>query len=182
MAIESMKVLRRLIDGHRKFVCVASESGDRDYLQFGQALRPLEYLILGTLDERIERYVSDLEYSPRTTVDNRWDGDPLTAQEWVIRFREEVASQVLVGVYRASALAPPQVFYAHRDHFELAAAIAIADSVLLPDRGFPMLIDLADRACKSAYGGGSLRDITDAAYARFGAGVRYGSERQNRPD
>jgi len=25
----------------------------------------------------------------------------------------------LVGVYRASALAPPQVFYCHRDHFEL---------------------------------------------------------------
>jgi hypothetical protein len=89
---------------------------------------------------------------------------------------------VLVGVFRASSLAPPQVFYAHRDHFELAAAIAIADSVLLPDRGFPMLIDLADRTCKSVYGGGSLRDITDAAYARCGAGARYGSERQNRPD
>ena len=40
MAIESMKVLRRLIDGHRKFVYVASEAGDRGYLQFGQALRP----------------------------------------------------------------------------------------------------------------------------------------------
>ena len=74
------------------------------------------------------------------------------------------------------------MFYAHRNHFELAAAIAIADSVLLPDRGFPMLIDLADRACKSVYGGGSLHDLTDAAYARCGAGVRYGSERQNRPD
>ena len=99
-----------------------------------------------------------------------------------VRFRDEVASQVLVGVFRASPLAPPQVFYAHRDHFELAAAIAIADSVLLPDRGFPMLIDLADRACKSVYGGGSLRNVADAAYARVGAGVRYASERANRPE
>jgi hypothetical protein len=74
------------------------------------------------------------------------------------------------------------VFYAHRDHFELAAAIAIADSVLLPDRGFPMLIDLADRACKSVYGGGSLKDMTDAAYARCGAGTRFTSERANRPE
>ncbi len=181
MAIESMKVLRGLIDGHRRFVYVASESGDRDYLQLGQALRPLEYLIIGTLDDRIEEFVAKIHFHDRTTVDNRWDGESLTPQEWVIRFRDGVASQVLVGVYRASALAPPQVFYAHRDHFEMAAAIAIADSVLLPDRGFPMLVDLADRACKSSYGGGSLRDITDAAYARFGAGLRYGSERQNRP-
>jgi len=92
-----------------------------------------------------------------------------------------VASQVLVGVYRASAIAPPQVFYAHRDHFKLAAAVAIADGVLLPDRGFPMLIDLADRACKSVYGG-SLRELVDAAYARCGAGVRYASERTNGPE
>src|SRR5204863_1846066 len=96
--------------------------------------------------------------------------------------RDEVASQVLVGVFRASPLAPPQVFYAHREHFELAAAVAIADSVLLPDRGFPMLIDLADRACHSVYGGGSLRDVADTAYARSGAAFRYASERTNRPE
>jgi hypothetical protein len=182
MAIESMKVLRRLISEHRKFVFVSSEPGDRDYLQFGQALRPLEYLVITTLDERIDQFVNAIDFSTRTTADNRWDGTALTPQQWVTRFQKEVASQVLVGVYRASALAPPQVFYAHRDHFELAAAIAVADSVLLPDRGFPMLIDLADRACKSVYGGGSLRDLTDAAYARHGAGLRYGSERQNRPE
>ena len=46
----------------------------------------------------------------------------------------------------------------------------------------PVLIDLADRACKSVYGGGSLRDVADAAYARVGAGVRYASERANRPE
>ena len=41
-------------------------------------------------------------------MDDRWDDVPLTPEEWVIRFRDEVASQVLVGVFRASALAPPQ--------------------------------------------------------------------------
>lgn len=181
VAIQSIKILRRLIDGHRKFVYVASESGDRHYLTFGQALKPLEYLILGTLSERIEDFVREIAFSGRVTVDDQWDGVPLRPDQWVTRFRDEVASQVLVGVYRASLLAPPQVFYAHRDHFELAAAIAIADSVLLPDRGFPMLIDLADRACASVYGGGNLRDVADAAYARAGAGRRYASERAHRP-
>src|SRR4029079_16628719 len=130
-------------------------------------------LILGTLDERIEQFVRDIRFSHKPTVDAHWDGKPLSAVDWVIRFRDAVASQVLVGVFRASALAPPQVFYAHRDHFKLAAAIAIADSVLLPNRGFPMLIDVADRACQSVYGGGSLKEMADAAYARCGAGVRF---------
>jgi hypothetical protein len=70
--------------------------------------------------------VDDLTFGGPVTVDDRWDGAKLRPEEWVIRFRDEVASQVLYGVYRASVLAPPQVFYAHRDHFELAAAIAIA--------------------------------------------------------
>lgn len=182
MAIESIKVLRRLIAGHRKFVYVSSESGDRDYLTFGHALRPLEYLVLGTLKEKIEAFVKDIHFPGKPTVDAAWDGGALRPEEWVSRFRDEVASEVLVGVFRASALAPPQVFYAHREHYEIAAAIAIADSVLLPDRGFPMLIDLADRACKSVYGGGGLKDMTDAAYAKCGAGSRFTSERANRPD
>ena len=79
-------------------------------------------------------------------------------------------------------MAPPQMFYAHREFVHTAARIALADSVLLADRGFPALIDLADRTCKSIYGGGSLREIAGAAYARAGVGLRYGSERQNRPE
>ena len=43
--------------------------------------------------------------------------------------RTTVASKVVVGLYRATRLAPAQVFYAHEDHAHLAAHIAIADSV-----------------------------------------------------
>jgi hypothetical protein len=138
--------------------------------------------VVGTLAHRIERYVGDLSFSGRVTVDDTWEGKPLDPELWVSRFLDEVAPQVLVGVYRASPLAPPQMFYAHRDHLHTAARIALADSVLLADRGFPALIDLADRTCASVYGGGSLRDVANTAYARAGVGLRYGSERQNRPD
>jgi hypothetical protein len=179
--IESVKVMRQLIADHQRFVFVSSESGDRDLLTLGQALRPLEYLIVGTLEERITEFVEKLSFSTRVNVDDHWDDTRLTPEKWALRFCHDIASQVLVGVYRASVLAPPQVFYSHREHFTTAARIAIADSVLLADRGFPMLIDLVDRACKSVYGGGSLKEMADAAYAKAGAGVRYGSERQNRP-
>jgi hypothetical protein len=180
--IESVKVMRRLIAEHKRFVFVSSESGDRDLLTLGQALRPLEYLIVGTLNERIERFAYDLQFSSRVTVDNEWDGLAISPNSWVRKFCDEVAKDVLVGVFRASSLAPPQVFYCHREFFKIAARIAVADSVLLPDRGFPMLIDLVDRACKSVYGGGSLKEMADAAYAKAGGGGRYGSERQNRPE
>ena len=181
--IESVKVMRQLIAGHKRFAFVSSEAGERRLLTLGQALRPLEYLIVQTLDEQIDRFISGLQFSTNVTVDADWDGDGirLSPEKWVMRFRDEIASQVLVGVYRASALAPPQVFYCHRDHFEIAARLLIADSVLLPGRGFPMLIDLADKACTSVYGGGSLKEMAEAAYARAGSGLRYGSERQNRP-
>jgi hypothetical protein len=182
MMIRSVRLMRRLIEGHRRFVFVASEPGDRLYLTIGQALRPCEYAIVGTLAHRIERYVHDLSFAGRVTVDDAWEGKSMSPELWVDRFLDDVAPQVLVGVYRASRLAPPQTFYAHRDHVHTAARVALADSVLLADRGFPALIDLADRTCKSVYGGGSLREIANAAYARAGAGLRYGSERQNRPE
>lgn len=183
MMIRSVRLIRRLIEDHKRFVFVASEPGDLALLTIGQALRPCEYAVAGTLAHRIERYVGDLSFSGRVTVDDDWgDGQSLNPELWVSRFLDEVAPRVLVGVYRASPLAPPQMFYAHRDHVHTAAHIALADSVLLADRGFPALIDLADRTCASIYGGGSLRDVANTAYARAGVGLRYGSERQNRPD
>ncbi len=181
MAIESVRVLRELIDGHRCFVYVASEPGDRNLLGLGQALRPLEYLIVGTLTERIAPFIDGLTFSNRVTVDDRLDGRKLSPADWVTAFRDEVASQVLYGVFRASAVAPPQVFYAHRDHFETAARIAIADSVLQPARGFPLLIDLADRAVNAVGGGGSLTEMANAAYAKVASPFQYQSERANRP-
>jgi len=181
MSIASIRLLRRLIDGHRRFVYVTSEPGDRVYLTVGQALPLLHFAVIGTLAERIAPFVEGIHFSGAPTVDARWEGVTRRPEEWVVRFRDEVASQVLVGVYRASWLAPPQVFYAHRDHFETAARIAIADSVLLADRGFPLLIDLADRACKAVYGGGSLTEMADAAYAKHAPPFRYQSERANRP-
>ena len=62
----------------------------------------------------------------------------------------------------------------------MAVRIALADSVLLEERGFPLLIDLADRVCQSVYGSGSLREMAETAYAAAGAPFRYQSERATR--
>ena len=179
LVIESIKVICRLIS-HGRFVFIASEPSDRALLTIGQGLFPLEYAVVGTLRDRIDPYLEGWAPTHVPTVDARWDGELLEPQKWVQRFRDEVAPQVVYGLYRATRLAPPQVFYAHRDHVHTAARIALADSVLLEQRGFPMLIDLADRVCRSVYGGGSLQEMAAEAYAAAGAPFRFGSERDTR--
>ncbi len=180
LMIESTKIIRRLVEDHQKFVFVASEPSDRLLLTIGQALRPQEYAIVRTLKEMIDKTVEHGHYRMRTTVDTTWDGQTLKPQDWIIRFRDVVAPQVVVGVYRATRLAPAQVFYAHVDHADIAAHIVLADSVLQEHRGFPLLIDLADNVCSRVFGGDTLTGPVSTAYADTGAPWRYLSERATR--
>ncbi|WP_020469387.1 hypothetical protein [Zavarzinella formosa] len=180
LMIESVKAIRQLAEGHRKFVFVSSEPADRVLLTIGHSLRPLEYAIVDTLRDRLAEFIDNARFHPAVTVDNRWDGVPLATDQWLVRFRDQVAARVVCGVYRASPFAPAQVFYAHEDHAAIAVRIAMADSILQEHRGFPTLIDLADEACRSLYGGATLGDLADAAYARAGAATRYASERMSR--
>lgn len=180
LMIEATKVLRALIEGHQKFVFVASEPSDRVLLTIGEALRPLEYAIVGNLRDAIYRTVQNGHYRMRVTSDTTWDGRKLTPEEWIKRFRDEVTSKVVIGVYRATRLAPPQVFYAHEDHADVAAHVILADSILQEHRGFPLLIDLADNVCRGVFGGDTLRGPVSTAYAEAGAPFRYLSERQTR--
>ena len=116
-------------------------------------------------------------------ADLHWDGERLTPQDWMPRFRDR--GRVAGGRRRlpgepgraaAGVLRP-------RGPRRLRRPIAVADSVLQEERGFPLLIDLADHVCRSVFGGGSLRDMTDAAYAASGVPWRYLSERAHaQPD
>lgn len=180
LMIESVRIIRRLIEEHRRFVFVTSEPRDRLLLTIGQALRPLEYAIVSTLQDRLEPVLESAHFSGPVTVDATWDGRELPPEQWLRRFLNEAASKVVVGVYRATMLAPAQIFYAHVDHADVAARIALADSVLQEQRGWPLLIDVADSLCRSVYGGGSLKELAMAAYAAVGAPFRYQSERSTR--
>jgi len=180
LMIESTRIVRQLVEDHQKFVFVASEPSDRVLLTIGQALRPLEYAIVATLRDRIDRTVEGGHYRMQVSVDTRWDGDRLKPDQWIRRFRDVVAPQVVVGVYRASELAPAQMFYAHVDHADVAAHIALADSVLQAHRGFPLLIDLADNVCRGVFGAETLSGPVSTAYAEAGAPWRYLSERATR--
>ena len=77
-------------------------------------------------------------------------------------------------------MAPPYVFYAHADRAHEAALIAMADSTMHEHRGFPMLIDLADRICASTFGAQALATQLEVSYAAQGVPFEYLPERYTR--
>ena len=164
--VEAMQAL--LLD-HRRFVYVASDPADRLLLTIGNALNVLEFAIVGTLESQInaEKLAASQSGHPRE-------------RDLIQAFVRAVGPEIVSGVYRAGLNAPARVFYAHRDFACEAAALAIADSVLQPYRGFPMLIDLADIVCGNVFDQASFHGTVQNAYARAGEPMRYLGERETR--
>lgn len=167
----AINVLRELIEKHRKFVFVSSSPRDRLFLTIGHALRPWEYAIVSTLSQRLEHWL----HQSRFAVGSKklaWGRELVSAAEWIPRFIREVASQVVVGVLRASPVAPALVFYAHEDHADVAAHVVMADCMLQEHRGAPLLLDLARHVGQAVFGS-TLDGLADSAYAKAGVPWRY---------
>ncbi|HLX39027.1 MAG TPA: hypothetical protein VKR42_00760, partial [Ktedonobacteraceae bacterium] len=149
-------------------IFVTSAPSDRVMLTLGNALRPLEFALVGT----------PLQSMRDIAAGNLPTGTGLKAR--VQEFVEEIGPQIVIGLYRASPQAPVRLFYAHKEYACLAATIAIADSVLQEHRGFPLLIDLADTVCRTTFGSTTFRSLVQQAYAEAGAPFRYLGERETR--
>jgi hypothetical protein len=156
-----MRVLRELVEGHRRFLFVQSSPRERDWLTIGQALEPFQFAILDSLEDRLQRIVEAAHYyGPRY-------------RDLAQRFAQEVGARIAVGVYRVSAFAPATLFYAHVEHAAEAALVAMADSALQRHRGFPLLLDLASHFCQEHFGSEALHSVALEAYADAGAPFRY---------
>ena len=164
-----LDILNELILNHERFIFVPSAPSDRTLLTIGNALRPLEYAIIDTLEDNLARVAAGHYRGPWMRVKTKVD-----------QFVREAGPKVVVGVFRATPIGPANMFYAHVDHAHEAAHIAIADSVLQEHRGFPMLITLADTMCGVVFGTESLVPQVQVAYGEAGAPFRYQTERQTR--
>ncbi|HST03836.1 MAG TPA: hypothetical protein VLQ48_03785 [Chloroflexia bacterium] len=163
----SLDMLRRLLLDYKTWVFVPSAPRDALLLTIGQALDPLEYAIIETAESRMENEIKNNRYDPYHT-------------RLATDFVHDVGSRIVRGVYRASKMAPPYVFYAHADRAHEAALIAMADSTMHEHRGFPMLIDLADRICASTFGAQALATQLEVSYAAQGVPFEYLPERYTR--
>jgi hypothetical protein len=170
--VAATNVMRDMVERHQKFVFVAKQPREQMLLTIGQALRPMEYAIVRTLDEDLEDWLHQKRFAVSVSTELLWDQEAISPAEWIPRFIQRVASQIVVCLFRASEVAPAQIFYAHVDHADLAAHIVLADSVLQAHRGVPMLTDIARHVCNTVFGD-SLAGIAENAYAAAGVPWRY---------
>jgi hypothetical protein len=169
----SINVLRKLIEGHEKFLFVARESTQRHLVTVGQALWPWEFAVVTTLEDELECWLHQRRFAQGVERAPLWDGRPLPAPDWIPRFIREVAPKVVVGVFRATPLAPAQVFYAHVDHADIAGRLAIADGMFQEQRGVPLLLDIARQVGDTVFGE-TLDGLAESAYAALGVPRRGG--------
>jgi hypothetical protein len=176
LMVHASQVLRELVERHRKFVFVASEPRDRLYLTIGRALRPLEYAIVGTLQDQLDFWLHQQRFKIGVHETLTWDQEEISPTEWIPRMIERVASKIVIGVFRPTQLANAQLFYAHVDHSEVAARIALADAAL-KEQGTSLLLGMARRTCQAVFAD-SLEAQAESAHAvARGDGVFAGMHR-----
>ena len=171
LILRSLEILKRLVLNHERFLFVPSAPAERAFLTIGNALEPLEFAVIDTAADRLNRTIEQGGYRGQ---------EFRNAKRHLEAFAEEAGPKVLMGAYRVSRHAPAQTFYAHADHVCEAALVAMADSILQDHRGFPMLLDLADRLCSNLMGPETLMKPAVAAYADAGEPLRYQPERNTR--
>jgi hypothetical protein len=160
LAARSADLLDRLVRQHRRFVFVAPQSHERGLLTVGSALAPLEYVVVDDLLARMRALTERARFTTREQA--KVDG-----------FVAETGPEILMGIYRASEIGQPRVFYGHREHIHEAALIAIADSVLHEHRAFPLLLDLAEQVCRGMFPSSEITGLSQQAHIDSGLPLSY---------
>ena len=76
LMVEGTNILRELIESHQKFVFVSEEPRDELLLTIGHALRPMEFAIVSTLDDRLEHWLHQKRFAANNAR-VKWDGESI---------------------------------------------------------------------------------------------------------
>jgi hypothetical protein len=155
----TLEILRRLVRERRSF-SIISTTAYQDYLTFGRAIEPGEYLTASsyTLGHHLANSSQFLSYREKWREEER-----RTVEEFI----RDYAGRILIGVIRIGER--PYVFHAHEEIFDLAAAIIARDAMFQREKGFPLLIDYADAMCKEYFSSSEFRAMMEYELARCGA-------------
>jgi len=152
----SLPVFDELLLRHKRFVFVPRASRDHLLRTIGGALRPLEYAIVQDLGTYLKGIIEEGHYG---------SGRFKHAKEMLDDFRAQAATSIVSGVFRVSDHSPAQVFYAHAEHAAEAAVVAMADSLFIETRGFPMLLDVAGNLCRGLFSADAVLQPAIVAHA-----------------
>lgn len=166
MAKAAIDLFQKMVD-YQRFVFVLSNTSRRELITIGGALNPLEYLIVDTAKGDLIRL-----------IERGGAREPMRSIQR--QFAEEHGDDIVLGLFKASAISPAFLFYAHRNQLQTAALLAVADALLQEHRGFPMLIDIADNICSATFGAETFFATIRNAYADANQPYRYLNERETR--
>lgn len=165
----TMNLLKRIV-ADPKIFSVISTSRQSDYITLGTALNPGEYLV----DESYS-FGDEIADNQDFMAPGRWREREF---EHMKEFLKRNASKILVGVIRVGQR--PYMFHAHRDTFDLAAAIIARDALMQREKGFPLLIDYADTLCSEYFPAGDFTQLMRYQLAREGEFLLESDERDMR--
>jgi hypothetical protein len=165
----TMNLLKRIV-ADPKIFSVVSTSRQSDYITLGTALNPGEYLV----DEKFS-FGDEVADNEDFMAPGRWREREFDHMK---EFLQRNASKILVGVIRVGQR--PYMFHAHRDTFELVAAIIARDALMQREKGFPLLIDYADTLCSEYFPAGDFKQLMRYQLARQGEFLIESDERDMR--
>jgi hypothetical protein len=161
---EMIPTLEQLLLQHKRWVFVSERDASRVLLTIAGALRPGQIAILQKGKLVLQKMVE------RGTYDS-------VRKANVLDFAERLGEAMVVGGFRATPQAPAQLFFAHAEHALEAGVIALADAALQPQRGYPLLLELARLGAKSGLGIESFGSLVEAAYSKEQASGQYHAAR-----
>jgi len=161
-ALDTTIALFREVASQPTIGSVVSDTGSIDKY-IGYAIEPFHYFIVESLKREYDDWLqNDAHFSKM---------DQAKFQVFV----DEVAGNYYRAVYRVGPR--PFVFFAHKDYIHEFASILMADASLVPERGFPILVDYADSMCSSLFRAGDFDRRIQHELALQGEFLREQSER-----
>lgn len=166
----TLELLRKIVSSKR-IMSIISSTSFKDYTYFGLALENGQYLHSPTynLEHHLVNESNFLAWS------NKWREEE---KKKVEDFIKDFASQIYIGVIKIGHR--PYVFHAHKEIFDIAAAIIARDSMFQQEKGFPLLIDYADSLCSEYFSNAQFSRMVDWELAKTNTYLRESGERRMR--
>jgi hypothetical protein len=161
---ETLPVLEQLLLAETRWVFVPDRLSNRALATLANALRPGELAVFQKGKPLLETMVEQGTY------------DAVRRQR-VRAFADRAGEALVVGGFRATPSAPAQLFVAHTDHALEAGIIALADAGLQPQRGWPLLLELARLTAQHGLGLEAFAGLVETAYARARGRHLFGADR-----
>lgn len=155
-----LPVLEDLLLSERRWVFIPESLSSLAFTTLAGALEPGELVIIQKAKPTLDAIVDGGHYD-------------LASRRKVKKFVERAGEAIVIGGFRATPFAPPQLFFAHAEHAIHAGLVAMADAEFQPHRGFPLLLELAGMSCATSLGIEAFQGMVESTYASAGAGGLY---------